>query len=150
MISKRPEKHRGAQVLEGHTNSVTSVAFSLDGAHIVSGSYDDTVRVWDAQSGAEVRRLEGHTNNVTSVAFSPDGAHIVSGSWDQTVRVWDAQSGAEVHQSENERSSAPSPAIMLAFTDARPASKGDIFLALPLLYADESLACKMRSTSCST
>ncbi|KAJ6620959.1 quinon protein alcohol dehydrogenase-like superfamily [Mycena sp. CBHHK59/15] len=79
---------------EGHTDWVTSVAFSPDGKHIISGSYNQTVRVWDAESGEALGALfKGHTHAVTSVAFSPDGKHIVSGSYDQTVRVWDAESG---------------------------------------------------------
>ncbi|KAJ6564297.1 hypothetical protein B0H19DRAFT_1026095, partial [Mycena capillaripes] len=84
-------------ILEGHTNQVTSVAFSPDGKRIiiVSGSDDLTVRIWDAQTGAALGEpLEGHTNGVTSVAFSPDGKRIVSGSDDLTVRIWDAQTGA--------------------------------------------------------
>jgi hypothetical protein len=61
---------------------------------IVSGSgyadsTDNTVRVWDAQTGAETAVLRGHENVVGSVAFSPDGRRIVSGSWD----AW-AQSGS--------------------------------------------------------
>jgi len=84
-------------VLRGHTSFVNSVAFSWDGRQIVSGSWDQTIRVWDAQTGAQVGNpLQGHTNSVLSVAFSPDGRHIVSGSWDQTIQVWDAQTGAQV------------------------------------------------------
>ena len=81
------------QILEGHLNSVTSVAFSPDGQKIVSGSWDRTVRVWDAAAGTLLQTLEGHSGSVTSVAFSPDGQKIVSGSWDRTVRVWDAAAG---------------------------------------------------------
>ena len=83
--------------LQGHTDSVSSVAFSPDGRHIVSGSRDETIRVWDAQTGGQVGNpLQGHTSSVNSVAFSPDGRHIVSGSRDQTIRVWDVQTGGQV------------------------------------------------------
>ena len=73
----------------------SAAAFSPDGARIVSGSDDQTVRVWDAASGAELLVLRGHEGPVYAAAFSPDGARIVSGSGDGTVRVWDAASGAE-------------------------------------------------------
>ena len=63
----------------------------------MSGSGDDTVRVWDAASGAEQLVLRGHEGAVNAAAFSPDGARIVSGSVeDNTVRVWDAASGTEL------------------------------------------------------
>ena len=75
--------------LERHTFAVTSVSFSPDGSRIVSGSGDNSMRVWDSHTGAELTRLEGHTYWVTSVSFSPDGSRIVSGSYDETVRVWD-------------------------------------------------------------
>ena len=68
----------GAQLhqLTGHTNSVYSVVFSSDRSHIVSGSYDFSVRVWDAKTGAELQQLNGHTHHVSSVAFSHDVIHI--------------------------------------------------------------------------
>jgi WD40 repeat protein len=52
--------------------SVNSVAFSPDGKQVVSGSYDKTVRLWDALAGAPLQTLEGHSGSVNSVAFSPD------------------------------------------------------------------------------
>ena len=67
-------------MFEGHTDRVTSVAFSPDGHFLVSGSDDMTVRLWNIDSGEQVQVLEGHMGAVTSVAFSPNGQFVVSGS----------------------------------------------------------------------
>jgi hypothetical protein len=80
--------------LAGHTRGVKSVSYSPDGKQIVSGSWDKTIKVWDAASGACVATLEGHSFLVQSVSYSPDGKQIVSGSEDNTIKVWDAASGA--------------------------------------------------------
>jgi WD40 repeat protein len=66
---------------EGHTDNIKSVAFSPDGKYVVSGSFDMTISVWDAEQGNIVSGpFEGHTDRVNSVAFSHDGKHIISGS----------------------------------------------------------------------
>ncbi|KAI5117713.1 hypothetical protein M0805_006517 [Coniferiporia weirii] len=76
---------------------INAVAYSPDGRHIVSGSYDKALRIWDAQTGSPVGEpLTGHSDRVWSVAYSPDGRHIVSGSEDKTLRIWDTQTGSPV------------------------------------------------------
>ena len=76
-------------MLNGHTGWVWSVAFSGDGTHIVSGSDDRSVQVWDALSGVELKVLNGHTGWVHCVEFSSDGTHIVSESSNKSMQVWD-------------------------------------------------------------
>ncbi|MCO6427823.1 WD40 repeat domain-containing protein, partial [Nitrosomonas communis] len=62
-------------------------------------SWDNTVRLWDAESDQPIGQpLLGHQNAVSSVAFSPDGRRIVSGSWDSTIRLRDAESGQQIGQ----------------------------------------------------
>jgi WD40 repeat protein len=82
--------------LRGHTKWVYSVAFSPDGSRLASGSWDNTVKVWDARNGAEVATLRGHTAQVFSVAFSPDGSRLATASGDKTAKLWDARTGAEL------------------------------------------------------
>ncbi|MDJ0516337.1 MAG: WD40 repeat domain-containing protein, partial [Trichodesmium sp. MO_231.B1] len=82
--------------LHGHQSWVKSVAFNHDGTKIVSGSDDNTVRVWDANTGKEIVKILQHQGKVWSVAFNYDGTKIISGSDDKTVRVWDANTGEQI------------------------------------------------------
>ena len=82
--------------LLGHESWIYSLAFSPDGTRIVSGSTDNTIKIWDAESGNELRTLKGHEGWVGAVAFSPDGKRIVSGSQDNTIKIWDANNGKEL------------------------------------------------------
>ncbi|MEE0268135.1 MAG: TIR domain-containing protein [Bacteroidales bacterium] len=86
-------KDESLKTLEGHYGYVYSVAYSPDGRRIISGSSDETIKIWDANTGQYLKTLEGHLDGVTSVAYSPDGTKIISGSDDGTIKIWDINTG---------------------------------------------------------
>ena len=61
----------------------------------VTSSFDKTARLWDADTGAEVRVFEGHEHVVACASFSPDGRRIVTASADKTARLWEADDTGE-------------------------------------------------------
>ena len=62
----------------------------------MTGSFDETAKVWDVQTGTELMTLTGHSGRVSSVVYSPDGRRIVTGSFDKIAKVWDAQTSIEL------------------------------------------------------
>ncbi|MDX2217003.1 MAG: TIR domain-containing protein [Oculatellaceae cyanobacterium bins.114] len=79
--------------LQGHQDVVASVSFSPDGKTIASGSFDNTIKLWDAATGELLNTLEGQHNAVNSISFSPDGKTIASGRGDNTIELWDVATG---------------------------------------------------------
>jgi len=75
--------------LEGHKAAVRSVAFSLDGQRIISGSQDNTVSVWDAAGGQLIKTLRGHAGWVRSSRFTGGDKLAVSAGHDGRVKFWD-------------------------------------------------------------
>ena len=78
-----------------HEATVESVAFSPDGSKVVSGSDDNTIRLWDLNSRSELASFKGGEYGVSSVAISPDGSKVVSGD-NNTIRLWDLNSKSEL------------------------------------------------------
>ena len=85
------EVAREKQCWHGHKQGVWAIAISPVGKYIVSGSDDQTIRLWDWQGNQIGSPFQGHEQAVRAVAFSPDGKQIISGSADQTLRLWDLQ-----------------------------------------------------------
>lgn len=86
------------RTFRGHEKRVGGLAFSPNGTHLVSGSHDCTVRIWDVQTGTETHKICGHLKEVISVAWSPDGKLFSSASEDKIVRLCDAVTGSEVRR----------------------------------------------------
>ncbi|MBW8011773.1 MAG: protein kinase [Chloroflexi bacterium] len=84
--------------LEGHRAQVNSVAWSPDGELIISGSDDQELRVWRANTGGvELAPLIGHRGSIRSVAWSSDGRLLYSADSEGIIRIWDAETGTELH-----------------------------------------------------
>src|SRR6266516_1437717 len=80
---------------QAYTDVVSTLAFSLDGSSLASGSWDGTLKLWNLQSGALLWRGR-HTNTISCLAFSPDGRLLASSGRDATVQLWDAHSGTNL------------------------------------------------------
>jgi tricorn protease-like protein len=85
------------RILKGHSQGVRSVGFAADGQTVASGSADQTVRLWNVETGESKAILRGHSDEVTSVAFAPKANSaatlLATASYDNTVRVWELPSG---------------------------------------------------------
>ena len=89
--------HPGIAALTGHTDRIHAMAFSPDGNTLVTGSYDGTVRLWDAATHRQIGApLATHDDKINSVAFSPDGKLVASGADDGMVRLWDVATHRQI------------------------------------------------------
>ncbi|MBN2559618.1 MAG: protein kinase [Phycisphaerae bacterium] len=78
---------------EGHADWLSSVCLSSDGRWALSGSADQTLRLWEVSSGRCVRTFEGYGDRVNSVCLSSDNRWALSGSWYSVLRLWEVSSG---------------------------------------------------------
>lgn len=90
-------------VQRGHELAVLSIVTSPDSGFVVSTSRDKSAKLWDLNTGREVRSFLGHEASVTTASFSPDGKYLLTGSNDQTIRIWDVSSGRELFSKTTRR-----------------------------------------------
>lgn len=81
------------KVLKGHILNINSIALSCKGNYLVSGSDDETIKVWDIASGECLKTLIGHREPVCFVIISPNSNFIASGSYDNSIKIWDLHTG---------------------------------------------------------
>ncbi|MHC4257792.1 MAG: protein kinase domain-containing protein [Planctomycetota bacterium] len=89
---------RSQMTLKGHSSEIARVSFGPNGKRILSGSYDGTVKIWDAVTGAELLSLPAAIAGNESVSLSPDGKRLISVSMDdyKTLKIWDSSTGEEL------------------------------------------------------
>ncbi|MFM5946390.1 MAG: WD40 repeat domain-containing protein, partial [Dolichospermum sp.] len=84
------------RTLTGHSYLVRAIALTPDGKTVISGSNDETIKIWDLETGEEKLTFKGHSSWVTAIAVTPDGKTVISGSWDNTIKIWDLANRKEI------------------------------------------------------
>jgi len=96
-------------IFKGHTSFVKAVA--LSGGLALSGSADNTVKLWEVSTGRCLRSFEGHTDSMSAVALSGDGRLALSGGGDKTVKLWEVSSGRCLRSFEGHTDSVSTVAL---------------------------------------
>lgn len=89
----------------GHTRDAYKVAFTPDGARVVSAGGDGTIRQWDATTGQEIGKLDAHEGRVLAIAVNADATRFASAGEDKTIKLWDIESGQVFHSLRGHESS---------------------------------------------
>ncbi|MBH8572124.1 serine/threonine protein kinase [Nostocaceae cyanobacterium CENA369] len=83
-------------ILSGHTRAVLTIAFSPDGKVLATGSDDNTIKLWEVNTGRLISTMFGHSWSVVAIAFTVDGETLISASWDKTVKLWRVSTKEEI------------------------------------------------------
>lgn len=98
---------------DGHSGGIWAIALSLDGNRLLSGSQDQTLKLWDAVSGSLIDTLNGHQSWIRAVAISPDCQTLLSGSADGMLKIWRAD-GAGKYRCQQTHVAHSGPVLSIA------------------------------------
>ena len=80
------------QKLQGHKNVVYCISFNIPYADKVgTGSFDQTAKIWDVDSGKCIRTLKGHNGEIVCLCFDPTSTQLATGSMDKTAILWNLE-----------------------------------------------------------
>ena len=138
-LNHQAQNWQCVKTLIGHTWVIYGVAITPDGKNIVSCSEDQTIKIWNLETGELEKTLIGHTGEVTAIAISSDGQRIVSGSYDKKVRLWNLEKGEQIYIITTEKYGFNCIAIdsnknIVAIPLIHPGNTTDIWIVWVLLY----------------
>jgi eukaryotic-like serine/threonine-protein kinase len=84
------------ELLEGHADTVESIAWSPDGTHLVSGSWDGSIKVWDIATGDYIQTFHDLDDVPLAIIWAPDNQIVAAGTYSGTVYIWDSASGEQL------------------------------------------------------
>ncbi len=130
-------------LFKGHTDALTSLAFSSDGRYLLSGSADKTAILWDLGPRTALKKFSSQKAAVTNVAFTGGGAAVVTAGADGSVRLWNTSDGAVKNEY---RLGAAVTKLAISPRDeviAAGLANGEIFRVDPGLEAGQSTLAKL-------
>jgi WD40 repeat protein len=86
----------GKEVEISEPTIIYAMNFSPDGKTLATARQDATLKLWNVETGQEIRTLKGHNDSLTTTAFSPDGKLLVTASYDKTIKLWSVETGQEI------------------------------------------------------